>query len=51
MRLVVPELYGWKSVKWVRRLEFLPHDSPGYWEQCGYHMRGRVSKEEPFDTE
>ena len=37
-RLIVPHLYAWKSVKWVRALEFLDHDAPGFWEQNGYHM-------------
>src|SRR5208282_2548199 len=38
LRLVVPHLYFWKSVKWVRGLELLPSDAPGFWEQNGYHM-------------
>ncbi len=40
LRLVVPHLYGWKSAKWVRGIEFLAEDTPGYWEQRGYHMYG-----------
>ena len=28
LRLIVPHLYSWKSVKWVRALEFLDHDAP-----------------------
>lgn len=26
LRLVVPKLYGWKSAKWIRQLEFLAGD-------------------------
>jgi DMSO/TMAO reductase YedYZ molybdopterin-dependent catalytic subunit len=48
MRLVVPNLYAWKSVKWVRGLEFLDHDEPGFWEQNGYNMYGDPFKEERF---
>lgn len=48
MRLIVPHLYAWKSVKWVRGLEFLDHDAAGFWEQNGYHMRGDPWKEERF---
>jgi len=48
LRLVVPHLYGWKSVKWVRGIEFLEKDSPGFWEQNGYHMYGDPWKEERF---
>ena len=39
-RLLVPHLYFWKSAKWVRGLEVLEHDEPGFWEQLGYHNRG-----------
>lgn len=31
LRLVVPHLYFWKSVKWVRSLTFLAADHPGFW--------------------
>jgi DMSO/TMAO reductase YedYZ molybdopterin-dependent catalytic subunit len=47
-RLVVPHLYFWKSAKWVRGFEFLLGDSPGFWEQNGYHMRGDPWAEERF---
>ncbi|AMV26603.1 TMAO/DMSO reductase [Gemmata sp. SH-PL17] len=43
VRLVVPRLYTWKSAKWVRGIEFMEEDRPGYWESLengGYHMRG-----------
>lgn len=40
LRLVVPHLYFWKSVKWVRGLRFLDRDEPGFWERNGYHMLG-----------
>jgi DMSO/TMAO reductase YedYZ molybdopterin-dependent catalytic subunit len=51
LRLIVPHLYAWKSVKWVRGLEFLELDAPGFWEQNGYHMRGDPWKEQRFDTD
>jgi DMSO/TMAO reductase YedYZ molybdopterin-dependent catalytic subunit len=43
VRLVVPRLYAWKSVKWVRGVEFLEADRPGFWElpeNGGYPMHG-----------
>ena len=40
LRLVVPHLYFWKSVKWVRGFDLLDHDEPGFWERNGYHMYG-----------
>ena len=51
LRLVVPHLYAWKSVKWVRGIEFFDHDVPGFWEQNGYHMYGDPWKEQRFDSE
>jgi DMSO/TMAO reductase YedYZ molybdopterin-dependent catalytic subunit len=51
LRLIVPHLYAWKSVKWVRGIEFLDHDAPGFWEQNGYHMYGDPWKEQRFDRD
>ncbi len=48
VRLVVPRLYFWKSAKWVRGVEFLAEDIPGFWEQNGYHMHGDPWDEERF---
>ena len=44
--LVVP--YLWKGAKWLRGLEFLEKDKPGFWEQAGYHNEADVWKEERF---
>ncbi len=38
--------YFWKGAKWLRGLEFLKSDKPGFWEQAGYHNEGDVWKEE-----
>ena len=36
-RVVMPRMYGYKSVKWVTRIEVQTHlDHVGYWEQRGY---------------
>jgi DMSO/TMAO reductase YedYZ molybdopterin-dependent catalytic subunit len=51
LRLIVPHLYAWKSVKWVRGIEVLDHDAAGFWEQNGYHMYGDPWKEQRFDTD
>ena len=40
--------YLWKGAKWLRGLEFLAHDRPGFWEQAGYHNEADVWKEERF---
>lgn len=44
--LMVP--YFWKGAKWLRSLEFMQQDSPGFWEQAGYHNDADVWKEERF---
>lgn len=36
LRLVAPRKYAYKSAKWVRGIEFLKEDVPGYWEARGY---------------
>jgi DMSO/TMAO reductase YedYZ molybdopterin-dependent catalytic subunit len=36
LRLVVPEMYGYKYAKWVNRVEFSARQQVGYWEQNGY---------------
>ena len=47
-RIVLPRLYFWKSAKWLRCLEVLEGDRPGFWERNGYHMRGEPFAEERF---
>ena len=48
LRLVIPHLYAWKSVKWVRGIEFMAQDTPGFWEENGYHMYGDPFREQRF---
>ncbi len=48
LRVVVPKRYFWKSAKWLRALEFLDHDQPGFWERYGYHNDADPWKEERF---
>lgn len=48
LRLIVPQLYAWKSAKWVKGVEFLEEDQAGYWEDNGYHMVGDPWKEQRF---
>jgi DMSO/TMAO reductase YedYZ molybdopterin-dependent catalytic subunit len=51
LRLIVPHLYAWKSVKWVDGLEFIRNDSPGFWERNGYHNYGDPFKEQRFNED
>ena len=47
-RVVLPRLYFWKSAKWLRCLEVMAGDRPGFWERNGYHPRGEPFAEERF---
>jgi DMSO/TMAO reductase YedYZ molybdopterin-dependent catalytic subunit len=47
-RLIVPQLYAWKSAKWLSRIEVLDEDRAGFWERNGYHMHGDPWKEERY---
>ncbi len=49
LRLVVPSKYFWKSAKWLRGLELLDHDQPGFWERYGYHNEADYWKEERYE--
>lgn len=48
VRVVVPSRYAWKSAKWLRGIELLAEDRPGFWESYGYHDNGDPWKEERF---
>ena len=40
VRLIIPQLYAWKSAKWLKGLKFSAEDKAGFWERGGYHLRG-----------
>lgn len=46
VRLLVPNLYFWKSPKWLRGIELMNADKPGFWERNGYHMYGDPFREQ-----
>jgi DMSO/TMAO reductase YedYZ molybdopterin-dependent catalytic subunit len=48
LRLMVPSRYFWKSAKWLRGLELLDHDQPGFWERYGYNNNADFWKEERY---
>jgi DMSO/TMAO reductase YedYZ molybdopterin-dependent catalytic subunit len=48
IRLVVPQLYFWKSAKWVTGLRFMDKDRSGFWESAGYNDHGDPWKEERY---
>lgn len=46
LRLVVPAKYGRKSVKWLRAIQVILDDVPGYWERRGFHSHADPWSEE-----
>ena len=48
VRAVVPDLYFWKSAKWLTGIRFVERDEPGYWETRGYHNHADPWKEERY---
>lgn len=51
LRAVIPARYAWKSVKWLRGVEFLAEDRPGFWEEYGYSNSADPWREERFEPE
>ena len=48
LRLVVPQLYAWKSAKYVTSVVFQTDLVSGFWEDRGYHMIGDPWEEQRF---
>lgn len=48
VRGLVPDLYFWKSAKWITGVRFVQDDAPGYWEVRGYHNHADPWKEERY---
>jgi len=48
VRALVPDLYFWKSAKWLEGIKFVARDEPGYWETRGYHNHADPWKEERY---
>ena len=48
LRAVVPQLYFWKSAKWLTGIRFVAHDEPGYWETRGYNNHADPWREERY---
>lgn len=48
VRAIVPDLYFWKSAKWITGVRFVKRDQPGYWERRGYNNHGDPWREERY---
>ena len=49
LRLMIPSRYFWKSAKWLRGIELVPSDKPGFWERYGYHNDADYWKEQRYE--
>jgi DMSO/TMAO reductase YedYZ molybdopterin-dependent catalytic subunit len=43
-RVVIPEMYGYKGVKWLTRMELVASQPTGYWEGLGYDQNAWVGR-------
>lgn len=48
VRMITPQLYAWKGAKWIRRLELLTENMPGFWEQRGYSMTAHPWRDDRY---
>lgn len=49
-RVVIPEMYGYKGVKWLTKMEFLPEQPVGYWEGLGYDQDAWVGRSNGYSS-
>ncbi len=48
VRALIPDLYFWKSAKWLTGIRFVKDDRPGYWETRGYHNHADPWREQRY---
>jgi DMSO/TMAO reductase YedYZ molybdopterin-dependent catalytic subunit len=49
LRMVIPNLWGYKSCKWLGRIDFIDQTEGGYWEDRGYSRSGMIEPGFTFD--
>jgi DMSO/TMAO reductase YedYZ molybdopterin-dependent catalytic subunit len=49
-RVVIPEMYGYKGVKWLERMELVAHQPTGYWEGLGYDQDAWVGRSNGYGS-
>ena len=50
VRLVIPEMYGYKNVKWLTGINLVPAAVNGYWENLGYDRDAWVGHSNGYGT-
>ncbi|MHA2050973.1 MAG: molybdopterin-dependent oxidoreductase [Promethearchaeota archaeon] len=51
VRPIIPNLYFYKSAKWVLRISFLKEDRLGYWERGGYSNKADPWKQQRYSSQ
>jgi DMSO/TMAO reductase YedYZ molybdopterin-dependent catalytic subunit len=51
VRLYVAPMYGYKSLKWLDRIEVVDELDPGYWEERGYDVDAWIGRSNGRDDE
>ena len=44
LRLIIPDMYGYKNVKWLAGINLVGQEQLGYWEQLGYDQDAWVGR-------
>jgi DMSO/TMAO reductase YedYZ molybdopterin-dependent catalytic subunit len=44
VRLYIPEMYGYKSIKWLSKISVTDVEGSGYWEQYGYDLNAWIGR-------
>src|SRR2546429_430720 len=50
VRLVIPEMYGYKNVKWLQEIQVVPQAIDGYWENLGYDRDAWVGRSNGYSS-
>ena len=50
LRLVIPEMYGYKGVKWVKQINLVEQATDGYWELLGYDRDAWVGRSNGYHS-
>jgi DMSO/TMAO reductase YedYZ molybdopterin-dependent catalytic subunit len=50
VRLVIPEMYGYKNVKWLGGIDVVPEAVNGYWEDLGYDRNAWVGRSNGYGS-
>jgi len=50
LRLIIPEMYGYKNVKWLNGINLVGRPQDGYWEQLGYDRDAWVGHSNGYGT-